>query len=274
MIKTTGLLPLPEDKHDIDLGKITLLPSLEQLPEQFSIGHGPIHHQEKDGNDDFCTAYGTVGMSYLMDNMEGSPEWVFAASKEISGDNEGFGQNMRTAFKTWVKYGSPLKAEVEVPEKSKRRYLSNYDSSLIGDVLKKKTYVTCKGQYDGYDNIRASLWKFKEEKRAAGIGLVFSWSLHKVYLEKPQDNGFGHFMYATGWKNGYLECINSYGKEAGDNGIHYVSREVINYFVDKYGAMMLIDMPIGEARELQGRYNWHHANWFSKVVIYFQRLCN
>jgi len=39
----------------------------------------------------------------------------------------------------------------------------------------------------------------------------------------------------------YLIIQNSYGKEAGENGRHYVSRKVVNYFVKRYGAMMFID---------------------------------
>ena len=253
--KISGLVPLTYDSRDLHLGRIVKLPELNELPNIFSLGETIIRNQEKAGNDDFCTAYSTVGMSYLEDGVEGSPEWVFAASKEISGDNEAFGQDMRTAFKTWVKYGSPRKEDVNPPQNPQdRRYLKNYDSSLNGAELKKKTYVTCKGQYDAFDNIRASIWKFKEQKRAVGIGLVFAWPLSSKYLDKYSTRGFGHMMFATGWKDDYLETPNSYGREAGDNGKHYVSRETINYFVEKYGAYILIDLDKKTARSNQRKY--------------------
>ena len=251
-----GLNLLPKDERDINLGEIVTLPKLEELPADFSLGDTIIRNQEKDGNSDFCTAYGTCGMAYLQDNnIEGSQEWVFAASKELSGDPEGFGQNMRDAFKAWVKYGSPLRNEVKVPENPKdRRYFKNYDPNLTGDVLKKQTYVTCKGPYDALDNIRASIWKYRNEKRAAGIGVVFSWPLSDIFLRGINDNGFGHFMFVTGWTtiDGeiLLEVVNSYGKEAGQNGKHYLSRETIEYFVSKYGAYLLVDIPLEEARRL------------------------
>ena len=257
-----GLLPLKKDEKDIHLGEIVTLPKLEELPEEFSLGDTIIRNQEADGNKDFCTAYGTVGMAQLQDGMEGSQEWIFAASKELSGDPAEFGQNMRDAFKVWVKYGSPLRNEVKVPENpDDRRYFKNYDPNLTGNVLKKQTYVTCKGPYDAYDNLRASIWKFRTEKRAAGIGVVFSWPLSMVFLKGTEDNGFGHFMFVTGWNKNGLEVVNSYGKEAGLNGKHYLSRETIEYFVGNYGAYMLVDIPLEEARKLSDKAREKKSPW-------------
>src|SRR3990167_6781814 len=138
-----GLNLLPKDERDIHLGSILALPKLEELPSVFSLGDTIIRNQEVDGNKDFCTAYGTVGMAYLEDSKEGSQEWIFAKSKELSGNTEGFGQNMRDAFKVWVKYGSPFREDVKVPvDPNDRRYINNYDSTLNGEALKKQTYVT------------------------------------------------------------------------------------------------------------------------------------
>src|SRR3990167_4542135 len=253
-----GLLPLTKDEKDLNLGEIVTLPSLSELPKKFSLGDTVIRNQEADGNNDFCTAYGTVGMAYLQDGIEGSPEWVFAASKVLSGNPEEFGKNMRDAFKTWVKYGSPRREDVKIPEKpNARRYFENY-ASLSGDELKKETYVTTKGQYDAFDNIRASIYRFRNEKRAVGIGVVFGWPLSQEILTGTPEGGFGHFMFATGWDGQYLEVVNSYGKEAGKNGKHLLSRETINYFVGRYGAFMLIDLPVETARDIvrKKKRNW------------------
>ena len=265
-----GLNPIKKDNQDIHLGYITTLPALSELSGVFSLGNTPIRNQEADQNSDFCAAYGTVGMAYLMDGIEGSPEWVFAASKEISGDNEEFGQDMRSIFKAWVKYGSPRKENVKVPENlSDRRYLKNYDLNLSGEELKKKTFVTCKGKYDAFDNIRASIWKFRDERRAVGIGVVFAWSLSDVYLDTVMDGGFGHFMFATGWDKDYLEVFNSYGIEAGKEGKHYIHRSVINFFIEKFGANMMIDMPVEEARVKQIEYikkKEQKQNWLQEIL--------
>ena len=254
-LKQGGLLPLPPDDRDLNLGYIEKLPALETLPESFTLGDTIVRDQGADNNDDLCTAYGSVGMAYLMDGVEGSPEWVFAASKEISGDPERWGQNMRDAFKAWVKYGSPRREHVVAPQdKAQRRELKNYDQGLKGDELKKQTYVTTKGPYKAFENIKATIWKYKDEKRAVGIGIIFAWPLSDVYLRGVNESGFGHFMFATGWEGEYLEVVNSYGKDAGKNGKHYIHKDTINYFVKKYGAFCFIDMPAEEARAKQAEY--------------------
>src|SRR3990167_11035809 len=138
-IKMAGLQPLPKDTRDLHMGGLFDLPDPKTLPLTFSLGEVLILNQEADQNDDFCAAYGTVGMAYLQDRILGSPEWVFAASKVISGDPESFGQDMRTIFKTWVEYGSPRKEQVTVPTlPDDRRYFKNYYASLSGDELKNK----------------------------------------------------------------------------------------------------------------------------------------
>ncbi|MEK7124119.1 MAG: HNH endonuclease signature motif containing protein, partial [Patescibacteria group bacterium] len=214
-----------------------------------------------------------TGMAYLQDGIEGSQEWAFAKSKELSGDPEAFGQDMRTAFKVWVKFGSPKREEVKVPEiPNDRRYFKNYDSSLKGEELKKQTYVTCKGNFDAYDNIRTSIYHFRNEKRAVGIGVVFSWPLSDTFLSGTGEGGFGHFMFATGWIKDYLEVVNSYGKEAGKKGKHYLSRETINYFVEKYGAYMLIDMPVEKARELREKSVALKKNPFLRFTAWIKYL--
>ena len=263
-IKIAGLRPLQKDERDLHVGGLFDLPDPKTLPPTFSLGDAPILNQGTDQNDDFCAAYGSVGMAYLQDRILGSPEWVFAASKAISGDPESFGQDMRTIFKTWVEYGSPRKEQVTVPTlPDDRRYFKNYDASLSGDELKKKTYVTCKANYDAYDNIRSTIFKFRDEKRAVGIGVVFAWALSDVDINTIQDGGFGHFLYATGWNEKGLEVVNSYGKEAGENGKHYISREVINHFVGIYGAYTMIDLPIEQARQLAES---RKKNWLIEII--------
>lgn len=270
-----GLQLLPKDHRDFQLGFITTLPKLKDLPGIFTLGNTIIRHQAREGNSDFCTAYSTVGMAYLEDGIEGSVEWSFAASKEISGDNEQFGQNMRTAMKTWRKYGSPPRDKVKIPAQlNHRRYLSNYADFLKQEarILKKKAYVSTKGPYNAFDNIRASIWKYREEKRAVGIGLVFAWPVQQEYLETIKDGGFGHMMFVTGWKPDYLEVVNSYGKGAGKDGKHWISKEVIEHFVKRYGAFMLIDADPNKLKVQQTRAEWYKASWLRKLRIIMRNL--
>ena len=272
-----GLNELPDDGRDLHLGNIVTLPSPTELPPTFSLGETIIRDQGGAGDNDFCTAYGTVAAAYLQDGVEGSQAWVFAASKAISGNEEAFGQDMRTIYKAWVKYGSPKRKLVEVPQSlSHKRYLDRYNLDLIKEAkrFKKRTYVTCKGPYDAYDNIRTSIWKYRDEKRAVGIGVVFSWPLSQTHLAGSPSGGFGHFMICTGWTDEGLEIVNSYGMSAGDKGKHTMARETINHYVKRYGAYMMIDLPAEKAREIQDSTIYNRASRSRRLRIRFRKWYN
>lgn len=266
----SGLRIEQKDENDLHLGLIETLPELSELPYSFDLGDTPINDQRAEGNDDFCGGYGSVGMAYLQDGVEGCPEWVFAAGKEITGSPRTFGLDMRTIFSVWTKYGSPRKSDVKIPEKkTDRRILTNYERNLRTKAVEllKETYVTCKGQYDAFDNIRASIWKYRAEKRAVGIGLRFSWNLTDIYLNGTSDRGFPHFMFAKGFDGEYLIVPNSYGLKTGKKGVHYVSRETINKFIPLFGGRMMIDMPFEEARKRQCLTLWRRASIWGKIKI-------
>ena len=246
LIKNNGLKVLPKDRRDLKLGAIIKLPELSELPDEFILGLLPVENQAGNiAGDDLCSAFGSTLISEFQEGVELSPEWSFAASKELSGDVEGFGQDMRTAMKVHQKYGAVEKSEAVIPDKP--RYFKNWDNALIEKAKKhkKEAYVSVEGQYDFFDDIRASIWHYRSGKRAVALGVVWSWDLIDKILSLISNVGYGHFVVAVGWKkiNGitYIVIQNSYGEGAGENGRHYISREVVNFFAERYGAMMFLD---------------------------------
>jgi hypothetical protein len=246
-----GLRDITKDKRDLQLGALYFLPRLEDLPDSFDLK--PPFPVKDQGNTDYCSAYSSCGVSELQEIVELYPEYSFALSKEISGDPDAWGQNMRDAMKAHQKYGGlPLE---DVPEGVKS--LSNEslrDFNVFSFELKekafkqrKKSYFTTKGQYDAFDNIRASIWQFRNEKQGVIIGVGFSWSLSQYILDTI-GQGYGHAMYLTGWDKDGLIAVNSYGESAGKNGKHRITREVINEFVGKYGAYMMLDIDPDEVK--------------------------
>ena len=245
---TQGLRPTPKDDRDYKLGALFQLPELSELPADFVLEGHTIKNQQ---DSDFCSGFAVTGMSELQEGVLLSPEYQFALSKTLSGDTEEWGQDARTAMKTAVKLGSL--------EKSKTSYsLESKDVSFLRDIKnwpnyleeakrhQKSVYLKVEGKYDAFDDIRASIYKWRDEKRAVALGLNFGWGSNEVILEEPK-SGFGHMLYAIGWKslNGipYLVIVNSWGKEAGDQGTHLLSRKVVNYYNDMYGAYMFVDKP-------------------------------
>ena len=127
------------------------------------------------------------------------------------------------------------------------RDIKNWDvsfTSIIGQ--RKKSFINISGQYDFYDNIRASLFRFQTP---VVLGLFWSWQLSEYVLNGTKD-GFGHAVVAIGWNDKGLIIQNSAGLEAGQNGEHILPRAETNYFVSIYGAYTFIDFSPDEIREV------------------------
>ena len=249
-----GLQELKTDNRDFQLGNIIKLPKLSELPNEFIIEPITIKHQ---GNTDQCTAYTSTLMSEVQENIELNPAFSFAASKSLSGDPEVWGQNLRDAFQAHVKFGAlPQREALTLIGKYNSEELRYFDKWRFvmdkAEPYAKKSFFFVTGPYDDFDNIKASLWYFRNEKRLIGIGVIWSWALTQEILEIPEENGFGHAVTVIGWEKrdgkDYLVIQNSYGKEAGENGRHYLSRKAVNTFVKRFGAGMFLDLPKNTAK--------------------------
>lgn len=248
-MKNFGLKELPKDNRDFRLGNITVLPALKDLPDKFVLETLSLKDQKES---DFCSAMTTCLMSEVQEGVELEPSWSFAVSKDISGDKDQWGQDMRTAFKAHVQYGG-------LPKKDSPFSLENRAVGFLRDInnwpdlkdkalpQKKKAFFFVTGPYDHFDNIRASIFKFQNEKRLIALGVMWSWAITQYRLENDNLNGSGHMIACLGWDGDYLVLQNSYGPNAGQNGRHLLARNVVNNWVDKYGAGMFLDMPKEDA---------------------------
>ena len=272
-----GLRITKPDSRDFKLSSITRLPKLEELPEEFMLDPLSIKYQ---GNSDYCTAMACCGVSELQEEIELSPEWNFAVSKMISGDINGWGQDLRSAMKAHTRYGAietrETSATLEKFDHTVLRDIKNYPDYLFSKAVKhrKKSYVSIDGPYDNFDNIRATIHKHKEEKRAVITGLLWKWSMKEPVITNVVSNrGEGHCIWICGWKkvNGQpmLILVNSYGNWSGDNGLFYVPRAVVNHAVNKFGSYTFVDMT---PEELQ-KVNWTRMQIIlGKLKTAFQKL--
>lgn len=244
-----GLRPTPPDERDYALGSIVILPALSTLPETFTLPYTVKNQRDSD----FCSAYMTCAMSEVQEGIELEPAYSFAVSKEISGDVDSWGQDLRSACKAHIRGALPAKDSPYNLSNQTQHFLRRLVNWQVPEeqVLpyRKQTYFKVTGQYvkgpyDHFDNIRASLHKFASP---VGIGVMFSWPLSQIVLDTISDKGFGHAMTVVGFTRleGLEVCtvLNSAGEEAGKGGVHYMTREVLNHFVDIYGAYMFTDIP-------------------------------
>jgi len=258
----TGLQPLKPDSRDLKLGSITKLPDLSELPENFGYASLGIKHQDRHtDNSDYCTAYSTCTVSELQEEVELNPEWVFAKTKE--GDMDSWGANLRDACKIHQKYGAPKEEDVEIPDNP--RDISQYDTYPT-TVHRKRSYFFVDGQFDSFDNIRASMYKYRNKKCGVVIGIKWTWSLKERVLKLNNRNGFGHAIAVMGWNKDGLVVQNSYGKSAGKYGAHIMTREVVNEYVKTYGAFMFLDIDPDDARYYIDNGIDIDANWLKQML--------
>lgn len=276
-----GLKPKTKDERDLKLGAIFNLPKLSELPDHFVVGYPTVKDQ---GDTDFCTAFATCAVSELQEGVELSPEWLFAVAKEIENDIDSWGLELRTAMKAHVKKGCIEQSQAEFTLKDKPadflKRIENWSVGLLDKALyhKKESYFAVTGPYDDFDNIRASMFKFKTSKNGVVTGLNWSpvWSIEDKVLDTVSDIGFGHCMAVIGFtkKKGkeYLLILNSASKKAHDNGVALISREVINKFVPLYGAFMFVDIPREKAEYYRDKGIVASENFLISKIWFLEKL--
>ena len=273
-----GLKELTKDENDFQLGTLIKWPKLSELPLEYLVEPLSIKDQIADGNYDFCGSCAGAGMIEPKEEAELFYPFLFAAAKYESGqDPDSFGLNMRDIGKGLTKWGVPEIKDVPDWVKNlspeKRRRLCNYPDLVKELALKHKaqSYFFINGPYDHYDNARAAEWYFRKEKQHILIGIIFGWLLTDFYLGGAP-SGTGHAMWQAGWFSNGLRVINSAGKEAGKSGIHCLSRETFNKYAEKYGNLMIVDMPREEAEYYYKNKKRIDQNWLGRLFQSFISL--
>ena len=275
-----GLQDLPRDNRDFQLSGIVDLPALETLPKEFMLKPLSIKYQ---GSSDFCVAMGTCGASELQEGRILSPEWSFAVSKMISGNIDGYGQDLRSGMKAHIKYGAIEVTEtnhnLEHFSSKELRDIKNYDPYLFDRAVehRKKSYVAVSGRYDMFDNIRATIYKFRKDKKAVISGALWNWSMKvPIIPNKVTNKGTGHCFYFIGYKvvNGtqMLVLVNSYGDWSGDNGLFYMPRSVVNAFAGRFGAYTFHDLSPEELKKAQWTLVQRLLGEIKTILLKFKQL--
>lgn len=271
-IKNEGLTPLSKDENDFQLGALIKWPKIEDLPMEFLIEPLTIKNQLADGNDDFCGACAGAGKIEPKEEVELFYPFLFAAAKYESGKNpDSFGLNMRDVGKGLTKWGIPEVKDVpdyvkNLPPEKRRRF-ENYPESLREKALKHKakSYFFINGPYDHYDNAKAAEWYFRGKKQHIMFGVIFGWMISDFRLD-GFPRGFGHAMWRGGWYIDGARAVNSAGKEAGKGGFHSISRETFNKYAERFGLMMITDMPKKEAEYYHKNNMRIDRNWLLQLL--------
>lgn len=207
---------------------------------------------------DFCTAYATATLQKDIFGNDVDPLYQFAKIKQIRGEWNQYGANLRDAAQSVVKYGSlPLSSAPYThgtgnANDKTRDFLANWENWPAAlDTLATKNkdlgYFALDGSFDAFDNIRSTLWMHRAERRGVSFGLFW----HDEWTEAPNgiisstmpttNIGGGHDMTIVGQKTiggfMYLVFQQSWGPTAGDKGFYYFPRTIVDQlFSLGYGA--------------------------------------
>lgn len=283
LLNTPGLQILKEDKRDYSLAGFFGQIDIVEVPNVSFNVSTPIRIKDQ-GETDFCSAYAVTGVSEDQEDIELVPQYQFFKTKQISGDPEAWGADLRSACKSATKFGSLALPDIEGMEgilgspylMSREDVLDKNNWPPYIDVLalknRKETYFPVDGRYDVFDNIRTALWQHRSERRSIVVGASWKeeWitALNGVIPEGNFQGGFGHAFKIYGQKvmeDGEIRLVAqlSNGSSIGDGGKFYFSRNVVNKELAPYGQFMFKDVT---RESVDAKISESKVSWYAAII--------
>ncbi len=277
---------LPQDGRDFSLGAVFPQIKLEDVPKEDFVVATPLNIKDQ-GETDECSVYALTSVSEDQEGVELLPEFQFFKTKEIAGNPDDWGADLRDACKSAVIYGSLPLDGFKMLKGITRSAILRKESwpEHAGEVAKfhkKETFWSVTGKYDVFDNIRVALWQHRANKCSILTGAMFrnEWieSQNGIIPKQYGDNGFGHAFKIFGQKNIdgelYLMAQLSQGAYVGDGGIFYFPRSVVNKEIGPYGIYMFKDIKREDAEyflenKVSVKSSWLKQFW--SIIISFFR---
>ena len=211
----------------------------DQIPDEYLL-LSPILDQ---GPEPKCTGFSSVAIREAQEGIPFDPHFFYAKEGEVNGKISNSGYDIKTMMKTgcnggFVPHGQPI----STPQYNQARYFEIQKTS------------------DVFDGIRSAMWKGRDEKMCASIGI--DWKRSWIYDPIPKDNSLKdylgyHAFKGAGWtrkkinwnpktgefisfgdwinpqtKEVHLVKQGSWGEGVGDKGLFYFSRAMVNKFWD------------------------------------------
>src|SRR5687768_17581116 len=142
-----GLLPEIQDERDLEVGGFFTLPKLSEVADEFVVGSlDNVLHQK---NTDYCATHAGCDVSKDQEGIDLDPCWQFMLAKQIDGNLEGWGLQLRDMAKSFTKFGSIEKKDSPYTVDTPRSVIVNPKSwfpSLLfkAEKHKKESYLKIK----------------------------------------------------------------------------------------------------------------------------------
>lgn len=251
MKKNTGLKPyFVKSKKDYSFHRTFGSINPVDLPLEYNVDPGFTN--EDQGATTVCTAETVTDMCTDEDGIIYSVGWQYAKTLQLMNvPTSTEGADLKTAMSVPVIFGS-------LPEKDAPMSLKNNSQIILADHRnwgiycdniasknKKTAYFMLEdGQYDWFDDIRSTMWSTRDEKRSVALGIPWYQEYNDTGSDGIVKQGIRqiswHACAVKGWviRKGimYLKIKSWRGRNAGDNGFLYFSREEINRLLSVYGS--------------------------------------
>lgn len=280
--KIDALKPTKHDSRDFSLGGVFGQIDISEVPSTPFLVNNVLTVRDQ-GETDYCSAYAACAVSEDQEEIVFIPEYTFFRTKEIMGDFESWGADLRSACKALVRFGSvPNSATTDIPKtRDDVLKLESWEKYVdLAQKYRKETFFSVDGKYDLFDNIRAAMWQNRSERRSILTGCMWSqaWidAPHGVIPKEVIPGEFGHAFKICGQDsiNGELHLVAqlSGGTSVGDQGLYYFPREVVNREITPFGAFMFKDLPRGSAEYHNNAKIAVNAPIGKKAVAYIKYL--
>ena len=272
-----GLKILPKDERDFKHHVVFRTGALT-LPTEFCLDGLTVKDQ---GDTDFCSAFATSTANGSQYPADLCPEYAFAKGKEISGDPDAYGQELRTACKAHINYGCILASINPFPFETTLR-------STIADWTKWNPSLDISAilyRQGSFFSVNPTLADIKQaiyqQKSPVVTGMSFrqSWIMAPggVIPETYEDGGSGHAFLFKGVKiiNGkeYLIAHLSNGTNIGDNGIFYFSDAVVQKEAT-FGNFVFTPLPKDSAQYYNNNKISVYQSWLSQMLTILKNMLN
>ena len=285
-----GLREEVKDPRDLKLGAFFKVAPLTDVPLiDFMVGQNIRMKNQKDS--DLCTTFSGSTVNEKQEGVELSPEYLFMKGKQMAGNWQAWGLDLRTICRVLTKVGAIEQQESPFTlEKNGRDFVAN-PANWTTHILKldelakkhkKEAYFNVyDSKYDKFDSIRSALWTFKDEWRTIYTGCPWrsEWTYARdgVVPKEDFEKDYGHAFEICGQKMiagvPYLVAQLSNGLDVGVSGYLYFPREIVNK--EFYTAYMFKDLASITTPAIQGLLKvqaQQQLPWFRRLILLFKDL--
>lgn len=285
-----SIRPLTQEDHDANekyrVGGLFTLGSVTDSDIYFQTTPKPyyppswvLNQGEFEANNDECAGCGTSRAGSFLNGYHCGPHFIWMMARQRAAEKIGdYGVSLRDIADTWRNVGM-LRFEDEpftfkdgrdtIQDPTKWANLPQLGIKAAEQLCGSVFWIHPSNGMDAFDTYRATIVKLNKmygKIHVAGFGMKWSYPMTDTHMDKPVENGSGHFVPLI-WANGdYVIALQSYGLAAGNNGEQKIHRSIINRWAEVYGMFIATDATRAEIEAVLAKGGKLDDPWRLNIV--------